>query len=53
MALEPGEYQVHVSKRYPPDSGKESIDTLYRINVPPSDKPLELAPLTLSDDGFS
>lgn len=49
MALAPGEYQVHVLKRYPPDSGKESIDTSYQIKVPPSDKPMELTPLTLSE----
>lgn len=49
MALAPGEYQVHVLKRFPADSGKESIDTSYRINVPPSDKPMELTPLTLNE----
>src|SRR5690606_12624399 len=49
MALSPGEYQVHVLKRFPADSGKESIDTTYRINVPPSDKPMELTPLTLNE----
>lgn len=47
MALAPGDYQVHVTKRYPPDSGKASIDTMYQINVPPTDKPLELDPFML------
>lgn len=44
MSLTPGDYQVHVTKRFPPDSGKKSIDTEYQISVPPSDKPLELDP---------
>jgi len=44
MSLAPGDYQVHVTKRFPPDSGKKSIDTEYQISVPPSDKPLELDP---------
>ena len=43
-ALTPGDYQIHVTKRFPPDSGKKSIDTVYQIKVPPSDKPLELEP---------
>lgn len=46
--LVPGEYQVHVTKRFSPDSGKESIDTTYKIDIPPSDKPMELSPLDLS-----
>ena len=44
MALAPGEYQVHVTKRFPPDSDKSSIDEMYQISVPRSDKPLELDP---------
>jgi hypothetical protein len=51
MALTPGEYTVHVVKRAPPDSGRKPIDTSYKINVPPSEKPLELDPLTLEDNG--
>lgn len=42
MALEPGEYQVHVSKRFPPDSGRVPVDTTYQISVPQANKPLEL-----------
>jgi hypothetical protein len=49
MALAPGNYQVHVSKRFPPDSGKLSIDMMYPINIPPSDKPMELDPLLLTE----
>jgi len=49
MALAPGDYQVHVVKRFPPDSGKESIDTMYQIQVPPSDKPMELDQLSLGE----
>lgn len=45
MALEPGEYQVHVLKRFPPDSGRVPVDTTYQITVPPANKPLELDPL--------
>jgi hypothetical protein len=41
-ALYPGNYNVHILKRYPPDSGKKPIDTSYQITVPSSDKPLEL-----------
>lgn len=44
LALEPGDYQVHITKRYPPDSGKTQIDTMYQINIPPTDIPLELDP---------
>lgn len=51
MALAPGNYQVHVLKRFPPDSGKKPIDVTYPIVIPPSDKPLELNPLSLSADG--
>ena len=50
-ALAPGDYQVHVIKRFPPESGKKSIDTVYPINVPPSDEPLELDPLLLNESG--
>lgn len=49
MALAPGNYRVHVLKRFPPDSGKLPIDTSYPITVPPSKKPMELDPLNLSD----
>lgn len=49
MALAPGNYQVHVSKRFPPDSGRNPIDTLYQINVPSSSKPMELDPLSLNE----
>jgi hypothetical protein len=49
MALAPGSYQVHVLKRFPPDSGKKSIDVTYPIVIPQSDKPVELNPLTLSN----
>ena len=48
MALTPGSYQVHVLKTYPADSGKTSVDTMYSIEVPLSDKPLELDPLVIS-----
>jgi len=47
MALTPGDYQVHVVKRFPPDSGKSSIDTTYQISVPVSDKPVELDPYSV------
>lgn len=49
MALSPGEYQVHVLKRFTQDSGKETVDVTYKINIPPSDKPMELTPLTLNE----
>jgi hypothetical protein len=49
MALAPGSYRVHVLKRFPPDSGKLPIDTSYQINVPPSNKPMELDSLILAD----
>jgi hypothetical protein len=49
MALAPGNYKVHVLKRFPPDSGKLPIDTSYPITVPPSKKPMELDPLNLSE----
>ena len=49
MALAPGSYQVHVLKRFPPDSGKSPIDTMYPINIPPSDKPMELDPFSLGE----
>ncbi len=51
MALAPGSYQVHVLKRFPPDSGKKPIDVTYPIVIPPSDKPMELNPLSLNGDG--
>jgi hypothetical protein len=47
MALAPGEYRVHVTKRFPPDSGRKSVDTMYQINVPLSDTPLELDPYSI------
>lgn len=47
MALAPGNYKVHVIKRFSPDSGKSPIDTSYQITVPPSKKPMELDPLNL------
>lgn len=50
MALTPGDYQVQVIKRYPPDSGKSPLDYKYQISVPPSDKPLELDPLFISNN---
>lgn len=46
--LAPGEYKVHIQKEYPADSGRGSVDTTYQINVPRSDKPLELEPLTIT-----
>lgn len=49
IALAPGEYQVHVLKRFPPDSGRKPVDVTYSISVPPSDKPMELDQLSLSD----
>lgn len=51
LALAPGSYQVHVLKRFPPDSGKKPIDVTYPIVIPQSDKPIELNPLTLNGDG--
>jgi hypothetical protein len=47
LSLAPGDYQIHVTKRYSPDSGKKSIDKAYQISVPPSDKPLELDPFVI------
>lgn len=47
MALAPGEYRVHVTKRFPPDSGRKSVDTMYQIDVPLSDTPLELDPYSI------
>lgn len=47
MSLAPGDYQVHLTKRFPPDSGKKSIDTSYQISIPPSDIPLELDPFVV------
>ena len=47
MALAPGSYQVHVLKRFPPDSGKSMIDVTYKIDVPDSSVPLELKPFIL------
>lgn len=44
MALSPGNYLVHVTKRFAPESGKASVDNSYQIKVSPSDKPLELDP---------
>lgn len=49
MALAQGSYQVHVTKRFAPDSGKKSIDTTYQIEVPLSDKPLELDPRLINE----
>lgn len=49
MALAPGDYRVHVLKRFPPDSGKLPIDTSYQISVPPSNKPMELDSLILAE----
>jgi hypothetical protein len=49
MALAPGDYRVHVLKRFPPDSGKLPIDTSYQISVPPSNKPMELDSLILKE----
>ncbi len=49
MALAPGNYQVHVSKRFPPDSGRPPIDTVYPINIPSSNKPMELPLLALNE----
>lgn len=49
MALAPGNYQVHVVKRYPPESGKKPVDTMYQIKIPLLDKPMELDPLSFSD----
>jgi hypothetical protein len=46
--LAPGDYKVHIQKEYPADSGRGSVDTTYQINVPQSDKPLELEPLTIT-----
>jgi hypothetical protein len=42
--LEPGEYTVHVVKHVPPESDKKSFDIRYVVEIPPSDKPLELPP---------
>jgi hypothetical protein len=42
--LDAGEYMVHVVKRAAPDSGKESIDIRYVVEIPPSDTNLELPP---------
>jgi hypothetical protein len=47
MSLSPGKYDVHVSKRFPPESGKKSIDNTHSIEVYPSDKPVELSPLSI------
>lgn len=47
MALTPGNYQVHVHKKYPQNSNKESIDKRYNINISQSDSPIELNPLSL------
>jgi len=49
MALAPGSYQVHVVKRYPPESGKKPVDSTYQIKIPLLDKPMELDPLSLGD----
>jgi hypothetical protein len=49
MALAPGDYRVHVLKRFPSDSGKLPIDTSYQISVPPSSKPVELDSLILTE----
>lgn len=38
MMLDPGDYMVHVLKRFPPDSGKKSIDVTYDLNIPYSKK---------------
>jgi hypothetical protein len=50
-ALAPGDYQVHVLKRFPPESGKKPIDTMYQISVPQTDEPFELDPLLLNESG--
>lgn len=47
MVLAPGDYQVHVTKRLPPESGKKSVDTMYQIRVPLADTPLELDPFAI------
>ena len=47
MTLAPGNYQVHVTKRFPPDSGRKSVDMTYQITVPISDSPLELDPVLI------
>lgn len=49
MALSPGNYLVHVTKRFAPESGKMSIDNSYQIKVSPSDKPLELDAVTINE----
>lgn len=49
MSLAPGDYQVHVTKRFSPDSGKRPIDTMYQIMVPKSDKPIELEPYVVEE----
>ena len=49
MALSPGNYLVHVTKRFAPESGKMSIDNSYQIKVSPSDKPLELDSVSMNE----
>lgn len=48
-ALAPGNYQVHVVKNFPADSGKKTIDTTYEILVPSSAQPVELSPLSFDN----
>jgi len=47
--LDPGEYMVHVVKHVPPESDKESIDIRYKVEIPPSEKKLELPPPTVGE----
>jgi hypothetical protein len=49
MTLAPGKYDVHVSKRFPSESGKKSIDNTHSIEVFPSDGPVELSPLSIDN----
>lgn len=49
LALAPGDYQVHILKRSASDPGKDPIETMYPITVPPVDKPLELDPLNVGN----
>jgi hypothetical protein len=47
MTLTPGDYNIHVTKRFPPESGRKSVDTTYQITVPISETPLELDPILI------
>jgi Ca2+-binding RTX toxin-like protein len=49
MALTPGDYQVHVIKNFPADSGKKNVDIVYPVNIPLSAKPIELSPLSVDN----